>query len=68
MSYRSKSVISNLNTDLQLPAFIYPHFSGPIYEGFQNFDILWRGTACVDVVGLHRICKNLIFQNRNKSN
>lgn len=68
MSYRSKSVISNLNTDLQLPAFIYLHFSGPIYEGFQNFDILWRGTACVDVVGLHRICKNLIFQNRNKSN
>lgn len=58
MSCRSKAVISNLNTDLQLPAFIYLHFSGPFYEGFQNFDILWRGTARVDVVGLHRICKN----------
>ena len=58
MSYRSKSVISNLNTDLQLPAFISLDFSGPIYEGFQNFDILWRGTACVGVVGLHRIGKN----------
>lgn len=58
MSCRSKSVISNLNTDLQLPAFIHLHFSDPFYEGFQNFDILWLGTACVDVIGLHRICKN----------
>lgn len=58
MSCRSKSVISNLNTDLQLPAFIHLHFSGPFYEGFQNFDILWLGTACVDVIDLHRICKN----------